>query len=131
MISLARVRELARIKPEPQREEKSKVSKVIEAKSLKVVLPLKAGSLPQIDPNDPTFVIRFPDGQTITGRCNAKAARKCQVHQGGAVLQGKLTAEKGRLCLEEAGFQFIPAPALEQPEAKPAQPPSEGTGGVS
>jgi hypothetical protein len=46
-------------------------------------------------------------GFEIQGRVNPKAARKLGRHRGGAVLQGKLIAEGGRLNLLDAGFSWI------------------------
>ena len=53
----------------------------INATSLKVVIPFKAGTLPRIDPGDPAFQIMLGSTQ-ILGSINAKAARKLAVHQG-------------------------------------------------
>jgi hypothetical protein len=52
---------------------------------------------------------------------NLKAARKLAAHNGGAVLQGKLIVEGGKLSLAEAGFSWI------EPKAQ-AQAPTEGGG---
>jgi len=79
----------------------------IEVSSLKVVLPFKAGNLPVVDPNNPKFTLRFPDGRTVACAVNAKAARRLAGHRGGAALQGKLISEKGNLVLCEAGFQLF------------------------
>ncbi len=77
----------------------------IPVNSLKIALPFRAGSLPSIDPGDPTFQLEL-DGLRIQGRVNAKAARKLAVWQGGAVLQGRLINESGRLVLLDCGFSW-------------------------
>ena len=83
----------------------------IEIASAKLNVVFREGSLPAISPDDPSFLLDL-GGVQIVGSVNAKAARKLAAHQGGAVLQGKLVADKGRLVLLEAGFQFIdPKPA--------------------
>jgi hypothetical protein len=90
----------------------------IKISSLKAVVSFKAGELPRVDPNDPVIKIVLGTVE-ITARINAKSARKLAVHPGGAVLQGKLSVEGGRLVLAEAGFQFLdPKPAADA--AKPA-----------
>jgi hypothetical protein len=38
---------------------------------------------------------------------DAKAARKLAAHAGGAVLQGRLIVEGGKLSLADAGFTWI------------------------
>ena len=43
----------------------------------------------------------------IGGKVNPKAARKLAQHKGGAVLQGKLIVEAGKLSLADAGFSWI------------------------
>ena len=62
--------------------------------------------MPAIDPADPAFVLAL-GGLEIRGQVNPKAARKLSQHRGGAVLQGKLVAEGGRLNLLDAGFTWI------------------------
>lgn len=85
--------------------------------SAKLNVVFKAGALPQIDPAAPAFTLDL-GGVTIEGQINAKSARKLATHGGGAVLQGKLVAEQGRLKLLDAGFQWL--------EAKPAGTEQEG-----
>jgi hypothetical protein len=75
--------------------------------------------LPPIDPANPEFVLDL-GGIQIVGQVNAKAARKLAAHPGGAVLQGKLVVDKGRLALIEAGFSWI--------EPKAAAAATEGGG---
>jgi hypothetical protein len=74
--------------------------------SVKVAIPFKAGSLPDVDPADPRITIDL-GGVVIHAQINAKAARKLEAHTGGAVLQGRLLVEDGRLSLVEAGFQML------------------------
>ena len=84
----------------------------VRVQSVKLVLPFKAGDVPQdIDPADPRIVIDL-GGLTIQAKVNAKAVRKLAQHPGGAVLQGRLVRETdGTLHLLDAGFQFLePAP---------------------
>jgi hypothetical protein len=89
----------------------------IASAKLNVVFP--EGKLPAIDPADPAFVLVL-GGLEIRGKVNAKAARKLAAHPGGAVLQGKLIVEGGKLELAEAGFSWI------EPKAEAA---TEGGGG--
>ena len=50
----------------------------------------------------------------IHGKVNAKAARKLAAWAGGAVLQGKLIVDDGKLVLADAGFTWIePKPQAE------------------
>jgi hypothetical protein len=70
------------------------------------------GKLPAIDPADPAFVLVL-GGVEIHGKVNPKAARKLAQHQGGAVLQGKLIVEAGKLSLADAGFTWIEPKAVE------------------
>jgi len=77
--------------------------KSIIVPSIKATVPFKAGSLPRVDPANPTFELVM-DGVRIQAKVSAKAARKLAVWQGSAVLQGKLVVEGGRLVLTEAGF---------------------------
>jgi len=46
-------------------------------------------------------------GLEVQGKANPKAARKLAQHRGGAVLQGKLVAEGGKLNSLDAGFTWI------------------------
>ncbi len=85
--------------------------KSIIVPSIKATVPFKAGSLPAIPWQDPTFELVL-NGVKIPGKVNAKAARKLAVWPGSAVLNGKLVMEGGRLVLTEAGFLFNdPRPA--------------------
>ena len=87
--------------------------KRIDIPSAKFAVVFPAGKLPGIDPNDPSFTLAL-GGFEIHGKVNAKAARKLAAHAGGAVLQGRLIVEGGKLSLAEAGFQFIePKPQAE------------------
>jgi hypothetical protein len=88
----------------------------IASAKLSVVFP--EGKLPAIDPNDPAFVLVL-GGVEIRGKVNPKAARKLAQHKGGAVLQGKLFFDAGKLSLADAGFSWI------EPKAATA----EGGGG--
>jgi len=91
--------------------------KSIPVTSLKLTLPFKAGELPQIDPANPRFALMLGP-LTIMVSVNAKAARKLAMHQGGAVLQGRLMCEGGKLVLAEAGFQMFDAKPAESTSAK-------------
>lgn len=82
------------------------MSKRLDITSAKLSVVFPAGKLPAIDPADPAFVLVL-GGVEIAGKVNAKAARKLAVHQGGAVLQGKLVVEAGKLSLADAGFSWI------------------------
>jgi hypothetical protein len=94
--------------------------------SAKVSIPFRAGTLPRPDPESPRFTLDL-DGVEILVTINAKAARKCAVHQGNAVLVGKLVASEGRLLLLEAGFQFLePAPAPDPALRSPPRGPRAG-----
>jgi len=85
--------------------------------AIKANIVFPAGQLPAIKPADPAFVLDL-GGVTIAGKVNPKAARKLAQHPGGAVLQGKLIANGGKLRLLEAGFTWIEPKA----EAGPAAP---------
>jgi hypothetical protein len=76
----------------------------IASAKLSVVFP--EGKLPAIDPANPAFVLVLGSLE-IPGKVNPKAARKLAQHQGGAVLQGKLVVEGGKLNLLDAGFTWI------------------------
>jgi hypothetical protein len=76
----------------------------IQSAKLNVVFP--AGKLPPIEPGDPVFTLDLGSVE-IRGKVTAKAARKLAQHQGGAVLQGRLVAEGGKLVLLDGGFQFL------------------------
>jgi hypothetical protein len=85
----------------------------ITISSAKLAVVFKAGELPAIGGDDPSFTLVL-SGVEIASKVNAKAARKLAAHNGGVVLQGKLIVEAGKLVLAEAGFQFIePKPAPE------------------
>ena len=87
----------------------------LKISSAKLTIPFKAGELPKVDERDPSILLDL-DGFRIAVRINAKAARKLAVHDGGAVLQGRLLVESGHLVLKDAGFQWI--------EQNPATPSS-------
>jgi hypothetical protein len=93
----------------------------IPVPSLKLSVAFKAGSLPKIDPADGKFVLTLATVK-IVGGITAKAARKLAVHQGGAVLSGRLVEQAGgKLALLDAGVQFLdPQPAAPAP-ATPSQ----------
>jgi hypothetical protein len=91
----------------------------IASAKLNVVFP--EGKLPGIDPNDPSFVLVL-GGIEIRGKVNAKAARKLAAHVGGAVLQGRLIVDGGKLSLAEAGFSWI------EPKAEAAATPVSNGG---
>ena len=94
--------------------------KTIPVPSAKLTVVFRAGALPAISPNDPMFDLAIGDPPTkVAVKINPKAARKLQVHPGGAVLQGTLKVEAGRLMLDSAGFTF-----LEGKPPSPATPPS-------
>jgi hypothetical protein len=93
------------------------------------------GRLPtkEIDPAHPEFTIQLetlvPNLGVIkiAGKVSAEAARKLAAHNGGAVLQGRLTVEAGKLALLDADFTFLdPKPA--QPPSAPAEPTGNGSG---
>jgi hypothetical protein len=84
----------------------------IASAKLNVVFP--SGKLPAIDPANPAFVLVL-GGVEIAAKINPKAARKLAQHQGGAVLQGRLVAEGGKLSLLDAGFAWIEPRAAESP----------------
>ena len=86
----------------------------IDVSAAKFALSFKAGQLPRIDPNNPQFVINL-SGCRILSKISAKAARKLQVHAGGAVLTGKLIVQNRELYLAEAGIQFLDVPPPHNP----------------
>ena len=73
--------------------------KTIAPKSMKLTCPFKQGELPQIPWEAPQFELVL-GGMRIQVKVSAKAARKLAVHPGGAVLQGTLVVQAGRLVLE-------------------------------
>ena len=86
----------------------------ITSAKLNVVFP--QGKLPAIDPARPEFMLDL-GGVKICARINSKAARKLAVQTGGAVLQGRLLVEGGKLCLVDAGFSWIdPRPVEVSPK---------------
>ncbi len=96
--------------------------------SAKMTVVFSEGKLPRIDPNNPTFVLVL-GGLEIHSKVNAKAARKLAVHPGGAVLQGKLVPEGGKLNLIDAGFTWVdpkPAAPTEPATEAPIEPKPEG-----
>jgi len=94
--------------------------KRIDIPSAKLAVVFPAGKLPAIDPNNPSFTLVL-GGFEIQGKVNAKAARKLAAHAGGAVLQGRLIVDGGKLSLAEAGFSWI------EPKAQ-AEAATEGGG---
>ena len=86
----------------------------LDIASAKLTVVFPEGKLPAIDPADPAFVLVL-GGHEIRGQVNAKAARKLAAHAGGAVLQGKLVSEGGKLSLLDAGFSWI------EPKAEAAE----------
>jgi hypothetical protein len=99
----------------------------IDINAIKANIVFAQDKLPAIEPNDPEFVLVL-GGTEIRGKVNAKAARRLAAHSGGAVLQGRLVAEGGKLVLLDAGFTFIdPRPAAAEPPAgPPPAAPQEG-----
>jgi hypothetical protein len=86
----------------------------LDIASLKATVVFPEGKLPMIAAADPAFVLVL-GGFEIRGSVNPKAARKLAVHKGGAVLQGKLIVEGGKLALADAGFSWI------EPKGGPAE----------
>jgi hypothetical protein len=85
----------------------------INVNNLKATVVFRAGELPKINPDAPEFELSL-SGVKIAVKINAKTARKLGTWQGGAVLQGKLVAQDGRLILLDAGCQFL--------DPKPVEP---------
>jgi hypothetical protein len=98
--------------------------KRIDITAIKANIVFPEGKLPAIEPNDPEFTLNL-GGTEIRGKVNAKAARRLSQHQGGAVLQGRLIVENGKLTLADAGFTWID-PRPPQPPAQPPATPEEG-----
>jgi hypothetical protein len=92
---------------------------VIPVQSAKFGVVFPEGRLPRIDPNRPEFILDL-DGCKIQARISPKAARKLAVHQGGAILSGRLIVENGRLVLDAAGFQWMEKKAEEIEVSQPA-----------
>jgi hypothetical protein len=87
--------------------------KRIDIPSAKLAVVFPAGKLPALDPNDPNFTLAL-GGFEIRASVNPKAARKLAQHKGGAVLQGRLIVDGGKLVLADAGFSWIePKPQAE------------------
>jgi hypothetical protein len=87
--------------------------KRIDIGSAKLAVVFPEGKLPSIDPDNPAFILNL-GGFEIVAKVNAKAARKLASWAGGAVLQGRLIVEGGKLVLAEAGFSWIdPKPKAE------------------
>jgi len=84
--------------------------------SAKLNVVFKAGALPRVDHNRPEFLLDL-GGVKIAVKVSAKAARKLAVHPGGAVLQGRLVAEGGKLTLLDAGFAWTDPPKSESTPA--------------
>ena len=81
--------------------------------AMKVNIVFREDQLPTLDPDHPEFILVFGPFEVRT-RINAKTARKLATHQGGAVLQGRLIVERGKLVLDQAGFNWTdPKPAIE------------------
>jgi hypothetical protein len=94
----------------------------IHITSAKVNIVFPEGKLPAIDPAAPEFVLEL-GGVAIRGKVNAKAARKLAAHLGGAVLQGRLVGDAGKLVLLDGGLTFL--------DPRPATPPAGAEGGAS
>jgi hypothetical protein len=82
----------------------------IPISSVKASIVFRPGTLPRVDPSNRTFVLTLGEF-LIDVTINAKAARKLATHSGGAVLQGRLVCENGRLRLLEGGFSWFDQPA--------------------
>ena len=103
------------------------MSKRIEIQSAKLNVVFRAGELPRIDDKNPTFTLSI-GSVNVAARINGKAARKLAVWPHGAVLQGRLVCENGRLVLNEAGFQWIePKPPAEPAPVEAQTGESNGT----
>jgi hypothetical protein len=96
--------------------------KRIDIGSAKLAVVFPEGKLPAIDPNDPNVTLVL-GGFEIRAKINSKAARKLAAWAGGAVLQGRLIVEAGKLSLAEAGFSWI------DPKAKAGAEAAAGGGG--
>jgi hypothetical protein len=94
----------------------------IDIGSAKLAVVFPEGKLPAIDPGAPQFVLALGPFE-IRSQVNAKAARKLAAHAGGAVLQGKLISEGGKLALLDAGFSWI------EPRPKDGAEAAAGGGG--
>jgi hypothetical protein len=81
--------------------------------AMKVNIVFREDQLPTLNPDHPEFILVLGPFEVRT-RINAKTARKLATHRGGAVLQGRLIVERGKLALDQAGFNWIdPKPAVE------------------
>jgi hypothetical protein len=87
--------------------------------AMKVNIVFREDQLPALDPNHPEFILSLGPFE-VRARVNVKTARKLATHQGGAVLQGRLIVERGKLVLDQAGFNWI--------DPKPAAEPAAGGG---
>ena len=110
MIDRKRVREKAQAAKDDhggrvRNEKRCEVTR-LDIANAKVAIVFPEGKLPAIDPDHPEFVLVL-GGVEIHGKVNPKAARKLAVHKGGAVLQGKLFFDAGKLSLADAGFSWI------------------------
>lgn len=85
---------------------------IVPVQSAKLMIPFKAGNLPRVSPDSPVFELLLGDVR-ITVRISAKSARKLGVHPGGAVLQGRLVVDRGKLTLLEAGFTWCDPKPIE------------------
>jgi hypothetical protein len=99
---------------------KSSSATTVSISSVKAAIVFKTGSLPRVDPGNPKFVLTLGEF-SIDVTISAKAARKLATHAGGAVLQGRLVCENGRLRLTEAGFSWFDQPVA---PAVPAENPN-------
>ena len=96
--------------------------KRIDIGSAKLAVVFPEGKLPSIDPDNPAFLLNL-GGFEIVATVNAKAARKLASWAGGAVLQGRLIVEGGKLVLAAAGFSWI------EPRPKDGAEAAAGGGG--
>jgi hypothetical protein len=107
--------------------------------SIPVNIVFRQGRLPtkEIDPASGEFVLQLAAMAPavvkdlgvikIAGQVSAEAAQKLAAHKGGAVLQGRITVEDGKLVLLDAGLTFLdPKPA--QPPPAPSGPTGSGSG---
>jgi hypothetical protein len=95
--------------------------KRLDIPSAKLTVVFPEGKLPAIDPANPAFVLVL-GALEIRGKVNPKAARKLAQHRGGAVLQGKLVVDGGKLDLIDAGFTWIDPKPEAAPEAGATPP---------
>jgi hypothetical protein len=94
---------------------KGPLTMTLPIQSARFGVAFKAGSLPQVNPRRPHFMLDL-DGLKITCAINPKAARKLATWEGGALLQGRLVVEGGFPALVDAGIQFFdPKPVEVEP----------------